>query len=409
LRAVTDWSHDLLFEPERAVFRRLAVFAGGCTLDAAEAVCAGGIVHGDDVADVIARLVDKSLVVADHGRYRLLISLAEYARERLAEHGEDDHAAARHAAWFADLAIRSFHDWREPGGRDQTWWMVRIAADLDNVRRAIDWAVAHHDPVALGLAGGLGWYWWHAGRAAEGVARLGAALASVPGERPDRTLALTWFARLAAEVGDLGVAAEAADAALAAASDADDPALASLADAVLTRVAQARGDGAAARSHARRATEAHEQVDRPWNRGIAGILRATEATLDGDHAAAEDHLARAIADLGQVGDVAATVIASDALLRSQRARGASDDAARTARTAAEVARRHGLRGWEAVLGVQLGLLAAEAGDHVAAAAHFEAAGALADDLGLTTVADEARAAAADADRIPSIGAPGPPT
>jgi predicted ATPase/DNA-binding SARP family transcriptional activator len=394
LRAVTDWSHDLLFEPERAVFRRLAVFAGGCTLDAAEAVCAGGVVHADDVADIVARLVDKSLVVADRGRYRMLISLAQYARERLVERGEDHEVSSRHAEWFAELALRSFHDWREPGGRDQTWWMGRIAADLDNARRAIDWAVACEDPLAATLAGGLGWYWWHAGRAAEGVERLGAVLAALPDDAADRSLALTWYSRLAVEVGDLGRARDAADAALAAMGDADDVALASLAEAVLTRVAQAEGDLGAARRHARSATAAHEPVDRPWNRGIAGILRATEATLDGDHAAAEDHLSRAIAELGQVGDVAATVIASDALLRSQRTRGATTDATRTARAAAELARRHGLRGWDAMLGVQLGMLAADGGDHDAAQAYLESSAAVADELGLSAVADEARRAVA---------------
>ena len=86
MRAVTDWSYDLLFEDERAVFERLSVFAGGCTLKAAESVCADGDIPTAEVGDVIGRLVDKSLVIADgSGRYRLLLTFIHYGHERLAE------------------------------------------------------------------------------------------------------------------------------------------------------------------------------------------------------------------------------------------------------------------------------------------------------------------------------------
>ena len=108
LRAVVDWSYDLLFDDERRVFERMSVFAGECTLAAAEQVCADEIIPRDDIADLLARLVGKSLVIATHtGRgtsFRLLQTLAEYGRERLA--GSRDHAAVRtrHARWAASFA-----------------------------------------------------------------------------------------------------------------------------------------------------------------------------------------------------------------------------------------------------------------------------------------------------------------
>ena len=84
LRAVTDWSYDLLFEHEQTVFERLSVFAGGCTLEAAEAVCSDEHLRTADIGDIVGRLVDKSLLVNDGaGRYRLLLTLAQYGRERL--------------------------------------------------------------------------------------------------------------------------------------------------------------------------------------------------------------------------------------------------------------------------------------------------------------------------------------
>jgi predicted ATPase len=105
LRAALDWSYDLLSEPERHVFERLAVFSGGCSLEAAEAVCAGDGIELQDVLDLLSELVDKSLVVADvagdgTARYRLLETMREYARERLASTGTLRSVARRHAEYF---------------------------------------------------------------------------------------------------------------------------------------------------------------------------------------------------------------------------------------------------------------------------------------------------------------------
>ncbi|MFD9412821.1 BTAD domain-containing putative transcriptional regulator [Streptomyces sp. NPDC059989] len=162
LRAVVDWSWDLLDKPERAVLARLSVFAGGCDLAAAEAVCAGGT--GLDVADVLGSLVDKSLVVAAPGpdgsgmRYRLLETVAEYAAERLAEAaGDREDTERRHLVHYRELARTS-----EPvlRGHGQRAAADRLATEYENLRTALRRAVAARDVgEVLCLIHSLGWYW----------------------------------------------------------------------------------------------------------------------------------------------------------------------------------------------------------------------------------------------------------
>ncbi|WP_407839431.1 AfsR/SARP family transcriptional regulator [Streptomyces stoeckheimensis] len=167
LRAVVDWSWDLLDEPERAVLRRLSVFAGGCDLDAAEAVCAGGgsfdRLDGADVADLLGSLVDKSLVVAAPDgpagmRYRLLETVGEYAADRLAEAGEDRaETERRHLTHYRELARTT-----EPllRGHGQRAAADRLATEYENLRTALRRAVAAKDVgEVLCLLHSLVWYW----------------------------------------------------------------------------------------------------------------------------------------------------------------------------------------------------------------------------------------------------------
>ncbi|MGW7110700.1 AfsR/SARP family transcriptional regulator [Streptomyces xanthophaeus] len=173
LRAVVDWSWDLLDEAERTVLRRLSVFAGGCDLAAAEAVCAHaphalpglpGLPDLPDVADVLGSLVDKSLVVAAPGpdgsgmRYRLLETVGEYAGERLAE-TEGDRVATerRHLVHYRELARTT-----EPllRGHGQRAAADRLATEYENLRTALRRAVADRDvDEVLCLVHSLGWYW----------------------------------------------------------------------------------------------------------------------------------------------------------------------------------------------------------------------------------------------------------
>ncbi|MFD5768135.1 BTAD domain-containing putative transcriptional regulator, partial [Streptomyces sp. NPDC127049] len=159
LRAVVDWSWELLEEPERAVLRRLAVFTGGCDLEAAEAVCAGP--EGADVLDVMGALVDKSLVVSapeESGmRFRLLETVAEYAAERLDQAGERTAVERAHLTHYRELARRTDPELR---GAGQIAAMVRLDAEYGNVRTALGRAVAARDEdEALVLVHALLWYW----------------------------------------------------------------------------------------------------------------------------------------------------------------------------------------------------------------------------------------------------------
>jgi len=147
LRALIDWSYDLLAEPERVLLRRLSVFAGGWTLEAAEAVCAGDGLDHDEVLDVLAQLVNKSLVVADREqgqetRYRLLETIRQYALERLAASGEADAIRRRHAEYFLVLAEIAGVQLQRAG---QRVWLDRLEAEHDNLRAALAWAFGGGD------------------------------------------------------------------------------------------------------------------------------------------------------------------------------------------------------------------------------------------------------------------------
>jgi predicted ATPase/DNA-binding SARP family transcriptional activator len=159
LRAVVDWSWDLLDEPERVLARRLAVFSGGATADAADQVCGEGL---DDPFGTLAALVDKSLVVAvpqpgAPTRYRMLETIREYARERLVAAGEEHATAARHAAWTVTLVERAEPELR---GREQLRWLEVLRAEAGNITGALRRAVAERDSAtAYRLVAGMFWAW----------------------------------------------------------------------------------------------------------------------------------------------------------------------------------------------------------------------------------------------------------
>jgi len=181
MRATLAWSHALLTEDERVLFRRLSAFSGGFGLEAAEAVAAGDPLGAHAVADVLARLVDKSLVVADGGtggyRYRLLEPVRQYAREQLADAGEAADLGERHHAFYAELARRSDP---EQAGRGPADALRLLEADHDNLRAALRWALRHDPAGALGLAVHLWPMWMAAGHFQEGDRWLVAALAAAP-------------------------------------------------------------------------------------------------------------------------------------------------------------------------------------------------------------------------------------
>jgi predicted ATPase/DNA-binding SARP family transcriptional activator len=223
LRAAIDSSYELLDEAERRLFARLSVFAGGWTLDAAEAVCA---VVGDDVLPVLGSLADKSLVVDTGGferRFTMLQIVHEYAVERLAGSDDDDELHRRHADYFAGVAEEG-----EPelNGPSQDVWAARLDAERDNFRAALAYTLAGGDGVtALRLAGALRRLWQLHADLSEGRAALEAALEAAP-DAPllSRAKALNGLGVLAAEEGDLDAAEQAFEASLELARELDDDA-----------------------------------------------------------------------------------------------------------------------------------------------------------------------------------------
>ncbi|MBM7492851.1 putative ATPase/DNA-binding SARP family transcriptional activator [Micromonospora luteifusca] len=170
LRAVVDWSWDLLDPADQALWRRLAVFSGGATAAAVERVCAGGELASTEVLDRLFALVEKSLVIATDDadpRYRMLETIREYGLARLTEAGEEQRVRRAHADEFLSLAERADPELR---GRDQLHWVERLRAEHDNLHGALRWAIdAPEVSRAVRLTAALGWYWWSRGHRIEGA------------------------------------------------------------------------------------------------------------------------------------------------------------------------------------------------------------------------------------------------
>jgi predicted ATPase/class 3 adenylate cyclase len=206
LRATIEWSHDLLDEDERRLFARLAVFAGGCTLEAAEEVC-------DAELDVLESLVDKSLVrVRDGGRFWMLETIREFAAERLESSGEPDELRRRHAEWFLALAEEAEPHLFGGGGV----WVERLAVEHDNIRAALDRLEAIGETqLALRLAGSMSVFWEMKGNAQEGRRRLERLLRADEQPTLARGKALNGAAAMALQGGDTAAARQRAEEGLA--------------------------------------------------------------------------------------------------------------------------------------------------------------------------------------------------
>jgi predicted ATPase/class 3 adenylate cyclase/DNA-binding CsgD family transcriptional regulator len=306
LRASVDWSHALLTEPERVLFRRLAVFFGGCDLDAAHAV-AGGEMQRFQVLDLLTLLVDKSLVVADNAggatRYRLLETLRQYAQEKLGESGEADTVRSRHRDHYTALAAVL----DAPAERDYEQLIERAEAEIENLRAAFGWSRENSDvELALALASSLQPLWEGRGRLREGLVWLDAALADLDARHAE--VAAGVRARALADRAGLAIRMGAADSldqaqqALAIAREVDDPAL-------LARALTACGSIAAfctrfelARAYFAEAIGLARAVDDRWRLGQILAWQSMAASVAGHpiatRAAAEEgrDLAEAIGD-----------------------------------------------------------------------------------------------------------------
>ena len=206
LRGVLDWSYQLLSDPERVLLRRLSVFAGGFTLHALERISAGAGLSGPDVADLLTRLVERSLVVFDpaegHPPYRLLDTIRHYAQLKLFDSGEAEAMRRAHLAYYLDLAERAEPLLRGPA---QMTWLARLATERENLQAALAWSLAQPDTAEAGLrlAAALQWFWFLRSPVEEGRRWLERAVArKLETGIPARAKALAGLGMLAWRVND---------------------------------------------------------------------------------------------------------------------------------------------------------------------------------------------------------------
>jgi predicted ATPase/DNA-binding SARP family transcriptional activator/DNA-binding CsgD family transcriptional regulator len=182
LQGALDWSHDLLSEQEMVLFRRLSVFSGGWTLQAAEAVGTGESVRRGEVLELLSGLVEKSLVVAEttekgEVRYRLLEPIRHYARQKLEESEEAEVVRRWHAEFFLALAEEAEPKLRGP---EQGKWLDRLESEHDNLRAALDWSAERRAESGLRLSAALWQFWYVRGFLSEGRRRLEEGIARHP-------------------------------------------------------------------------------------------------------------------------------------------------------------------------------------------------------------------------------------
>jgi predicted ATPase/DNA-binding CsgD family transcriptional regulator len=303
LRASVDWSHALLTEPERVLFRRLAAFVGGFDLEAAQAIAGGGDVERYQVLDQLTLLVDKSLVVADDGqgrtRYRLLETVRQYALEKLGESGEADAVRSRHRDYYTSMAAAV----DAPAGDDYEQRLDRAETEIDNLRAAFAWSRENSDTaLALTLASSLQPLWQARGRVREGLTWFDAILTREVAQDADVAAAIRARALADKAVIDLVLGAadsvDRAQQALALARDIDDP-------AVLARALTACGLTAAynaelAAAYFAEAIELARALDDRWRLSQILAWQADAAIAAGDPIAA-----RMVAEEGR--DLADTI------------------------------------------------------------------------------------------------------
>jgi predicted ATPase/DNA-binding XRE family transcriptional regulator len=298
LRAAVDWSYALLSDPERLLFRRLTVFAGGWTLEAAEAVA-------DADLDLLASLVDKSLVTATPAvdgavRYRILETLREYGHERLGEHAEAEAIHRRHAEYFLELAERVAPELIRP---DQALWLRRLEMEHDNFRAALGWLDQSGDVEGSWRLGAALWRFWEVrGYLSEGRERLAALVARGSKRTAARAAALNGAGVLANQLGDFPAARAWLEESLGIRRELDDqPGIAAVLNN-LGNMASVQGDDAAARRLLGESIAIKRELGDRW--AIANSLSNVGLVLlnQGDYAAARALHVESLAVSRDLGD-----------------------------------------------------------------------------------------------------------
>jgi non-specific serine/threonine protein kinase len=306
LRALVDWSHDLLSESEVTLFRRLSVFAGGWTLEAAEQVCAGDGLAREDILDLLERLVDRSLVQVTEqdgaARYWLLETLREYGRERLDQAGETKAICRRHLAWVQALAKEARPKLHGP---ELPHCLEQLQAELDNIRAALGRGLSDPDLTApvQRIIGRLTRFWYLRGHLSEGRRWSVDALQIRWGTRTlSRASALHALGNLARNQGDYPAAFAAFEECRSIAEDFGDKAWLAPALYGLGTVVRFQGDSDGAMRYVQRSLELWRELDDLWgitiSLGTIGVLERRRGNRD----CAEQLLIEAQVLSRQIGD-----------------------------------------------------------------------------------------------------------
>ncbi|HUE07924.1 MAG TPA: BTAD domain-containing putative transcriptional regulator [Acidimicrobiales bacterium] len=376
LRAVVDWSYDLLFDDERLLFTRLSVFTGGCDLAAIESVCADDQVPRNEILDVLSRLVDKSLVTVDVGpttaRYSQLQTLWQYAREHLADSGEMDEIQARHAGWYLQLAEEGRPGLRGPLGIE---WRARLEAELDNFRAGLDWFVARKDPLsALALVGAVAYLWFLRADFHEGYRWSSDAMAIDPSDSCGglRGYAAGYQAYFGIVVLGPIAALDAMQQAITDLRECASPdlggALLLLAE-ILTRLGDFEGSQAALGEALPLAIEG----DEPWNVATHDMFAARNLVALGDAEEGEALLRASVDAFRTCGDHWMILYGLGMLAGMEESRGSLIAAAEAYEELIVACRTAGMTHFESMWLIRLAALRARLGDDIAAEQLFAAA------------------------------------
>ncbi|HEX2315636.1 MAG TPA: BTAD domain-containing putative transcriptional regulator, partial [Thermomonospora sp.] len=365
LRDTIDWSWDLLTGPERAVLRRLAVHADGCSLEAAEAICAGDDVPAEDVADLLSRLVDRSMVTVAEDprghRYRLLESVAAYCAERLREADEADRVRSRRDRHYTEFAERAAAALRGP---DQRRWLERLDVEHANLRAVIEGA---RPGLALRLVNALAWYRFLRGRLSEGHRLLRTALDRDDGTDPAlRAAAGAWHTGLEL-LGRHGTdRAERVHAALEPYEHLDDPLGRARAAWFLSESLLGGGALSLGEELASEALTAFRGLGDRWGTAAALTTLAHHTLIRGDLATCARHAEQGAALFADLGDAWGRLRAIDLLGRLAEIRGDAREASDLLRQGLRMAEDLGLWIQVSYMLSGLGRIALLDGDHAEA-------------------------------------------
>jgi len=379
LRAAMDWSYDLLPEPERILLGRLSVFVGGFAVEAAQTIGAGDDVDDVDVLNLLAQLVDKSMVLMEAPRYRLLETVREYIRSKIVESGDAVNTRRRHSAFFVGLARQGEPELRKA---DQAAWLDRLEAEHDNLRAALGWLFSlPEEDAGVTMAAALSGYWHARGYLSEGRGWLDRALSLGNAPPPVRMQALIGAGRLAFAQDDFERAAALLEEAVSIARTEGDPEVLTLALAWLGHAAwhlgeRARGVTICEESHA-----LCRVAKDTWVRAVALAEVATVALHEAAPHRAAQLLEESLALFRSVGDTAG--IAQCLYQLGLQAANRADYRRATVlmEEALTLQRQLGRKPAVAASLGRLGRLAFIRGRYAEAAALLEAGIALADELG----------------------------